>query len=345
MKHTKKFLTVLMIAMMLCTLFATNAFAVAVAQPQGFDITKNLTVPEGAAVPKETFNFTVTPKEDVTEGYNEELKVNVYKGVNLGNEADQTIASEALQKQGTEKGNDTFSAKTFVGLTQTTFDKTGVYVYTVKETAGTTPGMTYSKKEYTVYVYVGKDKNIIAVKAYDNENTAEKKPIVFDNAFTTKSLTVTKTVEGNMGDTEKKFDFTLDVTGCDQLPEGSAIAATINRSNGSTENDTVTVGTQFTFQLAHGDSLVVSNLPINVAYKVAESDYSGEGYTTTMNDETTLEKESTMRDVDTVAVVNTNGTTIDTGVMIDFAPYVLIFIVAVGAAVMFIRKRKTSTEE
>ena len=79
------------------------------------------------------------------------------------------------------------------------------------------------------------------------------------------NLTVSKTVAGNAGDTEKKFTFTV----------------TLDRSISGTYGDMTFNNGIAVITLKHGESLTAVGLPAGAAYTVEESD--NEGYTVTAN--------------------------------------------------------------
>lgn len=79
------------------------------------------------------------------------------------------------------------------------------------------------------------------------------------------NLTVSKTVTGSAGDTEKKFTFTV----------------TLDRSISGTYGDMTFNNGTAVIALKHGESLTAVGLPAGAAYTVAESD--NEGYTVTAN--------------------------------------------------------------
>ena len=80
------------------------------------------------------------------------------------------------------------------------------------------------------------------------------------------SLTVSKTVEGNNGDTQKEFHFTVTLSD-----------ANINGKYGDME---FTNGVAY-FTLKHGESKNAENLPVNTTYTVVEQEANQDGYTTT----------------------------------------------------------------
>ena len=85
------------------------------------------------------------------------------------------------------------------------------------------------------------------------------------------SLTVSKTVSGNAGDTEREWAFTvwLGDTG-------------INGAYG----DMTFVGGMATFLLRHGESVTATGLPAGVFYRVTETEADRDGYDTTKHGDT-----------------------------------------------------------
>ena len=114
------------------------------------------------------------------------------------------------------------------------------------------------------------------------------------------SLTVSKTVTGEMGDKTRDFTFTITLTGADDTPV-----------SGTYSGVTFTNGTA-TVSLGDGDSLVLENLPLGSRYTVQETD--GDGYTVTYNGEQTEQASGTLNADASVAVVNSRGEVPDTGI-------------------------------
>ncbi len=98
----------------------------------------------------------------------------------------------------------------------------------------------------------------------------------FTNTRTTGNLTIIKTVAGNAGETEKSFDFTLLLDGAANIPYAYT-------GNGVPDG---TIRSGDTVSLAHGQSITITGLPEGATYKVAEVDYSGDGYVTSSTDAT-----------------------------------------------------------
>lgn len=105
----------------------------------------------------------------------------------------------------------------------------------------------------------------------------------------TGSLTVSKTVAGNAGETNKGFRFTVTL-------DDKTISGTFG-------DMTFTNGVA-TFTLKHGESKIASNLPEGIGYEVTEA--NTDGYTTTATgDKGTIAKDRTA----TAAFTNTKGST------------------------------------
>ncbi|MDD5904992.1 MAG: DUF5979 domain-containing protein [Clostridium sp.] len=104
-------------------------------------------------------------------------------------------------------------------------------------------------------------------------------------------LTVSKTVSGNDADSTKAFDFTV------TLGDTSI--------NGTYGDVSFTNGVA-TFTLKGGESKTATGLPAGISYKVAEADYSADGYVTTKSGDTgTITDGQTA----TAAFTNTKNTT------------------------------------
>lgn len=157
------------------------------------------------------------------------------------------------------------------------------------------------------------------------------------------NLTVSKTVTGKLGDTNKAFTFTI--------TKADGTAANITDTNIEiSEADRAKVewkgNGQFT--LKDGASIIFKNLPSG-EYKVIEEDYSGEKYDTSWQigtDGEVYEKNSTATVTigtteQTVHFTNHRTLEPDLGVLLDTLPYIVILaVVAGGVALLMLRKRR-----
>lgn len=157
------------------------------------------------------------------------------------------------------------------------------------------------------------------------------------------NLTVTKTVTGKLGDTNKAFTFTI-------TKADGASANIIDANVEISEADRAKVewkgNGQFT--LKDGASITFKNLPSG-EYKIVEDDYTGEKYDTSWQigtDGEVYEKNSTATVTigtteQTVHFTNHRTLEPDLGVLLDTLPYIVILaVVAGGVALLMLRKRR-----
>lgn len=185
---------------------------------------------------------------------------------------------------------------------------------------------------------------------YTDENCTQKADFVngtisADTTFYAKyvpasaNLTVTKTVTGKLGDTNKAFTFTITKDGklvnniTEDNIEARDGAQWLNDGNGK-------------FTLKDGASIIFKNLPSG-QYKVVEDDYIGEKYETSYvvgsgTPENGREVSVTIG-TDAKQIDFTNHRTLepDLGVLLDTLPYIVILaVVAGGVALLMLRKRR-----
>lgn len=189
---------------------------------------------------------------------------------------------------------------------------------------------------------------------YTDENCTQKADFVngtisADTTFYAKyvpasaNLTVTKTVTGKLGDTNKAFTFTI--------TKADGTSANITDANVEiSEADSAKVEwlRNGKFTLKDGASIIFKNLPSG-EYKVIEEDYSGEKYDTSWQigtDGVVYEKNSTATVTigtteQTVHFTNHRTLEPDLGVLLDTLPYIVILaVVAGGVALLMLRKRR-----
>lgn len=141
------------------------------------------------------------------------------------------------------------------------------------------------EKDYTSEDYVLSSSGLDA----DGNVTIEvdsTKEVSFTNVKNLGGLVIQKKVEGNKGDTNKKFKFTLTFS----KTGGSAYPYYLNGA--SIQSGTIKSGD--TLELAHSDYIAIPDLPKGAVYKVEEEDYTAMGYVTTASGaEGTIEEGST----------------------------------------------------
>ena len=347
MKLKKLFAGVVAAAMI-----ATMSFPAFAARPTpnvGSDglvtITKKYTVTgsEEKKAPAETFTFTVTPGAKVNGA---EKTVEKSEATTIptmaANSNEKTVAFTAL----TEDGTGTFT----VDVANLNIKKPGMYYYTVTETPSNTAGVDYAAKSMIMvitagYADDGEDSSLSYWAALHDSTNYNDKNSKFENTYTAGSLKVTKKVTGSLGDKDKKFNVDVTFT----APAGKTVKSTITYVNNGAESiapDAWKLNTttnqyeaKVTVELAHKGSVQFNNIPKDVTYIVEEQDYSREEYTATYEGD----KSGTIaNDVKSTTITNNKGDdTIDTGVILDNAPYILMLtVVAAGAMTLVIKKRR-----
>lgn len=318
----KKFISLLLALVMVLSLstvaFATGEDGETPKQPVIMKLQKTYTLTnEGTTIPDETFTFTFTGT-DVTD---------CATGTEIPAIEDVTVSFTSADFTGNTATKD-------VAVTMpTTWTSVGVYHYEVAESTGTNAGVGYSDAKYDMKVTVinGANPGTFAVQSISFNLADGTKSGVVANTYSAGTLKVSKTVDGNLGDKTKYFEFKVTLTGV----EGKTYAESFAVTGGSNDANpkTAKLG-ENTFLLKDGDTISIANLPYGVSYTVTET--AANGYTTTKTGETG----SINAAEQTAAFINNKNGTVDTGVMLDSLPYILVLaFVAVAGTALILKKR------
>lgn len=178
---------------------------------------------------------------------------------------------------------------------------------------------------------------------FDEDTIAEDTTFYAKYVPASANLTISKTVTGKLGDTNKAFTFTI--------TKADGTAANITNTNIEiSEADRAKVEwlDNGKFTLKDGASITFKNLPSD-EYKIVEEDYSGEKYETSWQigtDGVVHEKNSTATVTigtteQTVHFTNHRTLEPDLGVLLDTLPYIVILaVVAGGVALLMLRKHR-----
>ena len=246
-----------------------------------------------------------------------------------------------------------------VGLSFADTNTPGVYRYTLTPTYSTSSegkteaGVKTNSDELTVTYTVSYKKNadgtisdtlISAVSVrkgfVDDKNAGvkldEQSPITI--SFDSGNLTVGKDVKGNLGDQQKEWTVKVKLNGeANKTYSTSAYAVT-----GDNDNPTaIAINEETTFHLRSGEHVLISDIPEGVTYTVSEAEANKDDYVTTYSfaDETkTISKD----DNDNATVVNTKDGKVDTGVLLNNAPYIAILGGAAVVTIYLVNKRRHS---
>lgn len=279
---------------------------------------------EGTFSPAETFSFDIEA-ENVTDA-SEGIEAANY----LPSVGDVTYA------QG-EAGSASKTKKIEIKLPE--YDSVGVYTYIIHEVEGNSAGVTYYGDAILLRVTVieqdGKLR-IAAVHTEDPESTGEGKKDDFDNLYSAGKLEVHKDVEGIMGNKDKYFEFTVQLTGEEGKTYQDSYAITGGSYDANPDSIEIRPGetTEATFYLKDDDTIHIENLPYGVEYKVSETPVAD--YVTT---ETGTEGEVDEA-VERASFTNTKGGTVDAGVVLDSAPYLFTLTGAAGVGLLLTLRRR-----
>lgn len=265
------------------------------------DIVKHFKTPIGTTPPfRADFRFTITPISVDTSG-----TPTPYNGANMPAIGDATASFVPGASYSTSGDVNTYTARTADIFADIEWPGVGIYTYEVVEQPGGVtlpPGdstMTYSLAKYTIQVVIMNTvdaKVLVFQDVLDDGSvpaTIEKvDDALFTNVFVkvnpetrqNSTLSVSKTVSGELADLTRFFDYTMTVT-APSLVTGNPIyeAYVIDDASGdpitSPSHGTLNSlnriefpsGVPTTFHLQNGQRLVFNETPVGTSYQVTES--------------------------------------------------------------------------
>ena len=169
-------------------------------------------------------------------------------------------------------------------------------------------------------------------------NEGEDVTVTFTNRNRTGSLTVTKSVTGNMGNRTKKFTFIVELTDI----AGGTVSGTFNCEGGSATTITFNDG-KASVQLANGEEIKILGLPQGINYTVTEDARSALGYKTTVanNGGQSTEDRSSSGQLNgdtTISFVNDRTVAVPTSA--DSIPYTAMMLFAILPVIMICKRRR-----
>lgn len=280
---------------------------------------------EGTLSPAESFHFTIEPK-GVTDAA---------AGVTTATMPVPTIGS--VEYAAGEAGSAAKAKQITIDLPE--YDSVGVYTYTIRETAGTSAGVTYYGEDILLRVTVIEQDGKIRVAAVHTESpeaTGDEKTDSFANTYSAGELSIHKDVEGNLGDKNRYFEFKVTLTGEEgkTYQESYAVTGGSNSANPTSVSVKAGESEEYTVYLRDDETLHIENLPYGVNYTVTET--AAEGYDTQVEgDDGEVDSAA-----ENVVFTNTKNGIIDTGVVLDNAPYLLTLATAAGAGLLITLRRR-----
>lgn len=355
MKLKKLFAGIVAVAMM-ATMGATSVFAEQIVTDKipvdgsKFTITKTYNV-TGTA-PNEEFVLEQVKRESATKSVVTDF---------AGNAADQhyDLKIENAKYEGSTTG---------LGFKVTLPDYNnhpGIYTYKLKEIDKGTAGVTYDSNNYILTVYAvqknpndeNSKENDLEYKVRLDRGDAAKtlgedgyKVTGLNNSYDSGTYTVKKLVKGNMADRKADFYFRATFGNIDKMA-GDIKAKNENIS--LVMSDDGKTGT-YDFSLKHAETISFTNVPAGVTVSVNEltgpngdviekpAENAENPTNGTYTVEYTQNQSATMANAEITAIITNRSTeNLNTGVILDNAPYIaLLTIVAAGAVVMILKKRR-----
>lgn len=334
----KKFLALVM-AMLMILAMGTVAFAESTITLTPISFSKTYKLVGNGSSPAETFTLTQTSSK--VNGDSEATSAPTLK-----NTAGADATSWTVSYTATDKANANGNEKNW-GICLPEYEYVGVYTYELKETAATNAGVTYNSNTYVLTVAVtnevdseGKLTGKLATSCGVKVSGTGTKLETMDNTYSAGSLAVTKKVTGIYGETRK--DFTVKVTF--SAPEDKIVASDISYTDdGATK--TISAGSAgwtgkkvAEITLKDAETVTFTNIPSGVSYVVTEDDYTGDGYERAKYDENASGNIGSA--AVSTTITNNKGGSIETGIFMDNAPYMMIMaLVVLAGAAMLLKKR------
>lgn len=344
MKNMKKLLSTILTFVLVLSM-TTVAFATNADQDASFTKTYKITN-EGTSNPAETFEFTFAA-DHVTDS-NKNLT-----------EKDMPVIPKATVEYTAGTATTAGLEKTVaVALDKVEWPGVGVYYYTVNEVAGNTAGVTYDATTAYLKVTVAYDEGTdtyytafvtLNLEDEDKDGITDSKVGGFTNVYSAGSLEIKKEVTGNMGDKSAYFAVKVTLNGEEgkKYQESYAIDGGSKSENPEEANpETIAIGTETTFYLKDQDTIIIKNLPYGVTYTVVEADYTTAEKGNYDEAKYTFTDEAKKIDSakDTVTIINNKGTIVDTGIVMDSAPYIVLLAIVCVGFFGFVSKKRMMDE-
>lgn len=254
----------------------------------------------------------------------------------------------------------------------------GVYEYILTEDATGVAGVVDNTKTYKLTVWAVQKNETSDAKGNDLQCKVRLDEVVLkddkyveaentklseiENVYQAGSASVIKKVTGSDGDRTASFNFKVTLTS--SKPVASKVTYTKDATDTGTFEwtkttvdgvDTWTATHEFT--LVHGETMNIGNLPYDVSYDFVEMDgdnavafaegkgslvVGGKTYEVTYKDNGGTV--GARNKAGSATITNNCGSIIDTGVILDNAPYILMLAVVAGGAMMLVIKKRREEE-
>ena len=316
---------------------------------------------QGASVPNVTYTYSISAGSAIgATATSPEIKAGVGK---------PTVSDVSYTKGDTVSDNEV-TKNASVTFPSGTFTAPGIYRYVITESANTNTDITdvdSNTRYLDVYVVndnvnggckidasVFTEAAVSPTFSEDKQAQYGEKNSEITDAYQTYKLSLDKVVEGNMGDKNRKFNFTINFSGPanTSFTFGNELITLDSNGSGSVN-----------LQLSHEDAAAeITGIPSTVTYTVTENLNSSEGYDTDFavskgtgtsqavtKDEAasdaakvTAQQQTVTKADNAVTVTNRRVAASPTGVMLSITPYALSAGLASLLGALFFRRKKLS---
>ena len=294
---------------------------------------------------------TTSPAEDFTFNYTKTKVTNAATGVGADDMPNLTIGNAQFAEGAAQVSPSTANGSVTISLPDVErFPSVGIYTYTIHPQAGNTAGVTYYAEDIRLVITVIEaedgQRRIAAIHTESGGPEDNTKSDDIEYTYSAGSLAVKKLVTGNLGDRDKEFNVTVTFT----APADKEVRSVISYTDGTTKTIETSAWkekdgskqAEVTIALKHNETVTFTNIPYDVTYTVTEADYTSEGY----DEENIVYSDDANKKIDSatdsVTITNNKGTGVDTGVVLDSLPYILLIAVAVVGVVAFTAKKRTT---
>jgi hypothetical protein len=300
---------------------AVNAFAAREPAGSTMYLTKNINISGKYSYIDTSFGLSIA--SGASKGANTGIdEANSYAGISGG------LSAKAAAVSGMFSGNTTSAFE--LSTDHSVFVKPGVYHYTLKENDPAYDGVSADTRTYDVYLYVinaaeGSALSVNDIVIYAPDGKSKISSIT--NTYTTKSVTLKKTITGNAAYMDGKWDFTITISG----QEGDKYTVVQNGalSNAEIADGETTVCIDVT--LGKDETVTVYGLSESDTYSMIENAAGSDGYTTSV----AYGEASGHASDNTVIFNNHKETTVSAGLNDGSAQGLIFILSSAGAAAIF----------
>lgn len=314
---------------------------------QTFTFQTDLVLSKDTLVPNATTSYTI-------QGQDGSGRISGPSGPSIAgitfSHDDKVLAIAGNQNEGIVSKNVT------VTFPENTFKKVGIYRYKISQVIDCPSGglLADTSSQYLdVYVQNGTNDDLevtyFVLASIENNlagsSTYEGKSAGFRIHYTTHDLTVKKEVRGNQGDKTKRFTFQITITN-----SGDATKKYTYKINNLIQDGTFVSDSVQEINLAHNDQIEILGLTDKDQYtikEVTEADYETKYKIGTTTDEQLYTQPITgspIKEDVMITIINIKDVVAPTGLIMTFAPYVLMIILAIIVAVVFLNRKKHHIE-